>query len=86
MGHISWDHYDWVQDFDQDNYNQDHYDIFSYNIDTGNVEQLTELAGIRRFTVTRDGETLYGEQIRAGYSELVKVDKSMFSWLKNIQS
>ena len=49
-------------------------DIFSYNIDTGNVEQLTELAGIRRFSVTRNGETLYGEQIRAGYSELVKVD------------
>ena len=49
-------------------------DIFSYNTDTGNIEQLTELAGIRRFSVTRDGETLYGEQIRAGYSELVKVD------------
>ena len=49
-------------------------DIFSYNTETGNIEQLTELAGIRRFSVTRDGETLYGEQIRDGYSELVKVD------------
>ncbi|WP_350624459.1 hypothetical protein, partial [Pseudoalteromonas sp. 24-MNA-CIBAN-0067] len=49
-------------------------DIFSYNTDTGNIKQLTELAGIRRFSVTSNGETLYGEQIRDGYSELVKVD------------
>ena len=49
-------------------------DIFSYNTDTGNITQLTELAGIRRFSVTSNGETLYGEQIRDGYSELVKVD------------
>ncbi|HDY85337.1 MAG TPA: hypothetical protein ENH74_06620, partial [Methylophaga sp.] len=49
-------------------------DIFSYNTDTGNITQLTELAGIRRFSVTSNGETLYGEQIRDGYSELVRVD------------
>lgn len=49
-------------------------DIFSYNTKTGDVEQLTELAGIRRFSVTSNGETLYAEQIRGGYSELVKVD------------
>ncbi|TMP03283.1 hypothetical protein CWC11_14430 [Pseudoalteromonas sp. S3178] len=49
-------------------------DIFSYNTETGNIEQLTKLAGIRRFTVSGNGETLYGEQIRNGYSELVKVD------------
>lgn len=49
-------------------------DIFSYNTDTGNIKQLSELAGIRRFSVTSNGETLYGEQIRGGYSELVKVD------------
>ena len=49
-------------------------DIFSYNTETGDIEQLTKLAGIRRFTVSGNGETLYGEQIRNGYSELVKVD------------
>ncbi|MEL0648825.1 hypothetical protein V6248_15465 [Pseudoalteromonas agarivorans] len=49
-------------------------DIFSYNTETGNIEQLTKLAGIRRFTVSGNGETLYGEKIRNGYSELVKVD------------
>ena len=49
-------------------------DIFSYNIETGNVEKLTEFAGLRRFNATSDGDTLYAEQIRDGYSELVKVD------------
>lgn len=49
-------------------------DVFSYNTETGNIEQLTELAGIRRFSVTSDGETLYAEQVRGGYSELVKVN------------
>lgn len=49
-------------------------DIFSYNTDTGRIEQITKLAGIRRFSVTRDGKTFYGEQIRNGYSELVKVN------------
>jgi Tol biopolymer transport system component len=49
-------------------------DIYRYNIDSGKVEQLTKLAGIRRFTVSNDGETLYAEQIRNGYSELVKLD------------
>ncbi|MEI8642193.1 hypothetical protein P4S68_18505 [Pseudoalteromonas sp. Hal099] len=49
-------------------------DIFSYNTETGKVEQLTKLAGLRRFSVTNNGETLYAEQVRGGYSELVKVD------------
>jgi hypothetical protein len=49
-------------------------DIFSYNTETGNIEQLTELAGIRRFSVSANGETVYAEQIRGGYSELVKID------------
>jgi len=46
-------------------------DVFSYNTETGNIEQLTELAGIRRFSVTSDGETLYAEQVRGGYISLL---------------
>jgi len=30
-------------------------DIFSYNTETGKVEQLTKLAGLRRFSVTNNG-------------------------------
>ena len=41
-----------------------------------NVEKLTEFAGLRRFNATSDGKAVYAEQIRDGYSELVKVDIS----------
>lgn len=49
-------------------------DIFSWNTQTGDIEKLTNLAGIRRFSITDNGQTLYAEQVRGGYSELVRFD------------
>ena len=49
-------------------------DIFSWHTKTGEVTQLTESAGLRRFTITDNGQTLYAEQVKGGYSELVRVD------------
>jgi len=49
-------------------------DIYSFNTTTGQVEQLTKLAGLRRFSISENGQTLYAERARAGYSELVKFD------------
>lgn len=49
-------------------------DIFSWHTKTGEVTQLTESAGLRRFTITDDGQALYAEQVKGGYSELVRVD------------
>ncbi|MDQ9092121.1 hypothetical protein RC083_11035 [Pseudoalteromonas haloplanktis] len=49
-------------------------DIFSWHTKTGEVKQLTELAGLRRFTIADNGQVLYAEQVKGGYSELVRVD------------
>ncbi|MCQ8879712.1 hypothetical protein NQT69_17060 [Pseudoalteromonas shioyasakiensis] len=49
-------------------------DIYSWNISTGEIEQLTKLAGLRRFSITDNGQALYAERAQAGYSELVKFD------------
>jgi len=49
-------------------------DIFSWHINTGEVKQLTDLAGLRRFSIADNGQTLYAERSRSGYSELVKYD------------
>ena len=49
-------------------------DIFSWHIRTGKVKQLTELAGLRRFSIADNGQTLFAERSRNGYSELVKYD------------
>lgn len=49
-------------------------DIFSWDTQTGEVTKLTDLAGLRRFSIADNGQTLYGEQVKGGYSELVRVD------------
>ncbi|CAM4266144.1 TolB family protein [Pseudoalteromonas ostreae] len=49
-------------------------DIFSWDTQTGEVTKLTDLAGLRRFSIADNGRTLYGEQVKGGYSELVRVD------------
>jgi hypothetical protein len=49
-------------------------DIFSWHVRTGEVKQLTKLAGLRRFSIADNGQTLFAERSRGGYSELVKYD------------
>ena len=49
-------------------------DIFSWHTQTGEVSKLTDLAGLRRFSIAEHGQTLYAEQVKGGYSELVRVD------------
>ena len=49
-------------------------DIFSWDTQTGEVTKLTDLAALRRFSIADNGQTLYGEQVKGGYSELVRVD------------
>ena len=49
-------------------------DIFSWHTQTGEITQHTELSGIRRFTISVDGQTLYGERAKNGFSELIKLD------------
>lgn len=52
-----------------------HQDLFKWNTETGEVEQLTEFANIRRFSLA-ENNIAYAERAKNGYSELVKVDLS----------
>lgn len=49
-------------------------DIFSWHTQTGEITQHTEYAGIRRFSMSHDGQTLYGERAKNGFSGLIKLD------------
>lgn len=49
-------------------------DIYSFNTVTGDIEQLTHLAGLRRFSIAQNGQALFAERSKSGYSELVKFD------------
>ncbi|WP_125783472.1 TolB family protein [Pseudoalteromonas rubra] len=48
-------------------------DLYRWHVPTGEVTRLTRELGIRRFTLL-DGDTLYAEQVRDGFSELVRVE------------
>ncbi|ATC96363.1 TolB family protein [Pseudoalteromonas tunicata] len=56
--------------------NTRHQDLFRYDTNSGKVEQLTELANLRRFSISGDKTIAYAERAQFGYSELVKVDLS----------
>ncbi|MCC9661202.1 MULTISPECIES: TolB family protein [unclassified Pseudoalteromonas] len=49
-------------------------DLYRYDITTGEVTALTHHAGLRRFSISENGETVYAEQNQHGFSALVKVD------------
>ena len=52
-----------------------HQDLFKWNSKTGQIDQLTEFANIRRFTLV-DNNTAIAERVRYGQSQLVNVDLS----------
>ena len=49
-------------------------ELFSWSLETGTVKQLSTGLAIRRFALTQDCQTVFAEQVRYGYSELVRVD------------
>ncbi|WOC26191.1 hypothetical protein LY624_16775 [Pseudoalteromonas sp. N1230-9] len=49
-------------------------DLYRYDIETGEISALTHRAGLRRFTISDNGQTVYAEQTRHGFSELVRFD------------
>ncbi|WP_062567486.1 TolB family protein [Pseudoalteromonas arabiensis] len=49
-------------------------DLYRYDIETGEISALTHHAGLRRFTISDNGQTVYAEQTRHGFSELVHFD------------
>ncbi|MEZ7279708.1 TolB family protein [Pseudoalteromonas sp. 68 DY56-GL68] len=49
-------------------------DLYRYDIETGEISALTHHAGLRRFTISDNGQTVYAEQTRHGFSELVRFD------------
>ncbi|WP_054016111.1 TolB family protein [Pseudoalteromonas sp. R3] len=50
-------------------------DLYRWHMPSGAVTRLTQSLGIRRFTLL-DADTLYAEQVRSGFSELVRVEIS----------
>lgn len=50
-------------------------DLYRWHIPSGEVTRLTQSLGIRRFTLL-DADTLFAEQVRSGFSELVRVEIS----------
>ena len=49
-------------------------DLYRYDIDTGKVTALSHHAGLRRFSISDNGQTVYAEQTKHGFSELVRLD------------
>ncbi|BBN83195.1 hypothetical protein PA25_31800 [Pseudoalteromonas sp. A25] len=49
-------------------------ELFSWSLETGKVEQLTQGAAIRRFTLSKNKRAVIAEQVLYGYSELVQID------------